>query len=77
MEPVNDAQALKERDYVILARRRYLRQKRLNRRPDGSLVCPEVYLDETFINKNHSNQFTWYLMRMVPTSTSHPGRVNV
>ena len=52
--------ALKERDYVILARRRYLRQKRLNRRPDGSLVCPEVYLDETFINKNHSNQFTWY-----------------
>ena len=52
--------ALKERDYVILARRRYLRQKRLNRKPDGSLVRPEVYLDETFINKNHSNQFTWY-----------------
>lgn len=52
--------ALKERDYVILARRRYLRQKRLNRKPDGSFVRPEVYLDETFINKNHSNQFTWY-----------------
>jgi hypothetical protein len=52
--------ALKERDYVILARRRYLRQKRLNRKPDSSLVRPEVYLDETFINKNHSNQFTWY-----------------
>ena len=52
--------ALKERDYVILARRRYLRQKRLNRKPDGSLVRSEVYLDETFINKNHSNQFTWY-----------------
>ena len=28
--------ALKERDYVILARRRYLRQKRLNRRSDGT-----------------------------------------
>lgn len=52
--------ALKERDYVILARRRYLRQKRLNRNPDGSFIRPEVYLDETFINKNHSNQFTWY-----------------
>ena len=52
--------ALKERDYVILARRRYLRHKRLNRKPDGSLVRPEVYLDETFINKNHSNQYSWY-----------------
>ncbi len=53
--------ALKERDYVILARRRYLRQKRLNRNSDGSFIRAEVYLDETFINKNHSNQFTWYL----------------
>ncbi len=53
--------ALKERDYVILARRRYLRQKRLNRKSDGSVIRPEVYLDETFINRNHSNQFTWYL----------------
>jgi transposase len=52
--------ALKERDYVILARRRYLRQKRLNRRSDGTFERPEVYLDETFINRNHSNQFTWY-----------------
>ena len=53
--------ALKERDYVVLARRRYLRQKIANRNPDGSLKRPEVYLDETFINKNHSAQFTWYL----------------
>lgn len=53
--------ALKERDYVILARRRYIRQKRLNRKSDGTFIRPEVYLDETFINKNHSNQFTWYL----------------
>lgn len=52
--------ALKERDYVIVARRKYLRQKRLNRKPDGSFIRPEVYLDETFINRNHSNQFTWY-----------------
>ena len=53
--------ALKEREYVVLARRRYLRQKRANRNPDGSLQRPEVYLDETFVNKNHSGQFTWYL----------------
>ena len=52
--------ALKERGYVILARRRYLRQKRMNRKSDGSFERTEVYLDETFINKNHSNQFTWY-----------------
>ena len=53
--------ALKEQDYVVLARRRYLRKKIANRNNDGSLKRPEVYLDETFINKNHSNQFTWYL----------------
>jgi transposase len=53
--------ALKEHDYVVLARRRYLRQKRANRNLDGSLRRPEVYLDETFVNKNHSGQFTGYL----------------
>lgn len=53
--------ALKERDYVVLARRRYLRKKKANRNNDGSLKRPEVYLDETYINKNHSDQFTWYL----------------
>ena len=52
---------LKERDYVVLARRRYLRRKIANRNFDGSLKQAEVYLDETYINKNHSNQFTWYL----------------
>jgi transposase len=53
--------ALKEQDYVVLARRRYLRQKIANRNKDNSLKRPEVYLDETYINKNHSSQFTWYL----------------
>ena len=53
--------ALRERDYVVLARRHYLRQRRANRNPDGTLKRPEVYLDETFINKNHSSRFTWYL----------------
>lgn len=53
--------ALKEKDYVISARRRYLRKKISNRRADGTLKRPEVYLDETFLNKNHSNDKTWYL----------------
>ncbi len=52
--------ALKERDYVVLARRCYLRQKRLNRKADGTTIRPEVYLDESYVNKNHTNQFTWY-----------------
>jgi transposase len=53
--------SLKEQSRVILARRDYLRTKLANRNPDGTLKRPEVYLDETYINKNHSSQFTWYL----------------
>jgi hypothetical protein len=60
--------ALKEQAYVVLARRRYLRQKRANRHPDGSLKRPEVSLDETFVNKNHSGQLTWYLEQQFPES---------
>jgi transposase len=66
--------ALKERDYVILARRRYLRQKRLNKRPDGTFIRPEVYLDETFINKNHSSQFTWYFNEDGPEVNKPAGK---
>ncbi len=53
--------SLKEQDHVVLARREYLRSKLANRYPDGKLKRPEVYLDETYINKNHSCRFTWYL----------------
>ena len=53
--------SLKEQDRVILARREYLRAKLANRNADGTLKRPEVYLDETYINKNHSCRFTWYL----------------
>jgi len=53
--------SLKEQDYVIRARRTYLRAIRNNRNQDGSTKRPEVYLDETYINKNHSSRFTWYL----------------
>lgn len=55
-------QHLKEKDYVIAARRAYLRRMRNNRCSDGeaSTVRPEVYLDESYINKNHSTDYTWY-----------------
>lgn len=53
--------SLREQDRIILARREYLRAKLSNRRRDGTLKRPEVYLDETFINKNHSCRFTWFL----------------
>jgi hypothetical protein len=69
----NRRSALKEREYVVLARRRYLRQKRANRNPDGSLQRPEVYLDETFVNTNHSGQFTWYLEEEGPWVTKPSG----
>ena len=54
------SQHLKEKDHVITARRRYLREMRLNRKGNQT-IHPEVYLDESYVNKNHSNDFTWYL----------------
>jgi len=54
------SQHLKEKDHVIAARQRYLRKKRDNRTSSGDSVRPEVYLDESYVNKNHSNDFIWY-----------------
>ena len=56
------SQHLKEKDHVIAARRRYLREKRNNRveKSNTATVRPEVYLDESYVNKNHSNDFIWY-----------------
>ena len=49
--------ALRERDYVIKARREYLIRKRELNESNRELV----YLDETFINKNYSGSNTsWY-----------------
>jgi len=55
-------QHLKEKDHVIAARQRYLRRKRSNRVSKKGLatIRPEVYLDESYVNKNHSNDFIWY-----------------
>lgn len=54
------SQHLKEKDHVIAARQRYLRKKRDNRSSGIDIIRPEVYLDETYVNKNHSNDFIWY-----------------
>jgi transposase len=56
------SQHLKEKDHVIAARHRYIRKKRNNRAPGGdtNTIRPEVYLDESYVNKNHSNDFIWY-----------------
>jgi transposase len=51
---------LKERDDVLIARRRYLRAKLANRKPQGGTRRPEVYVDETYVNVNHSTKRTWY-----------------
>lgn len=51
---------LKESERIVMMRRRYLRLKRSNRDNNG-IIRPEVYLDELYINKNHSNDNTWYL----------------
>ncbi len=57
------SQHLKEKDHIVAARQRYLREMRNNRVPDGAstgTIRPEVYLDESYVNKNHSNDFCWY-----------------
>jgi transposase len=53
------SQHLKEKDHVVAARHRYLREKRGNRKGD-EVIRPEVYLAESYVNKNHSNDFIWY-----------------
>ncbi|MBL0702128.1 MAG: transposase [Desulfosarcina sp.] len=52
-------QRFKEKNHVVAARQCYLRRKIANRKGKG-MVRPEVYLDESYVNKNHSNDFVWY-----------------
>ncbi len=56
------SQHLKEKDHVVASRHRYLRKKRKNRESNSSTetIRPEVYLDESYVNKNHSNDYIWY-----------------
>jgi transposase len=52
---------LKEKDDIVVARQNYLRKIRGNRvsNPDKT-IRTEVYLDESYVNKNHSNDWVWY-----------------
>jgi transposase len=52
------SQHLKEKDQVVAARHRYMREKRANRKGSG-VIRPEVYLDESDVNKNHRNDLSW------------------
>ncbi|MEN8123408.1 MAG: transposase [Bacteroidota bacterium] len=54
------SQHLKEKDEIVVARQYYLRRMRANRRRNGKPIKPEVFLDESYVNKNHSNDFIWY-----------------
>jgi len=54
------SQHLKEKNHVIVARQKYLRAMKENRNKDGSIIRNEIYLDESYVNKNHSNDFIWY-----------------
>ena len=54
------SQHLKEKDEMIALRQKYLRRVRANRDHQGSPIKPEIYLDESYVNKNHSSDFIWY-----------------
>ena len=47
---------------MVAARQRYLREMKSNRISERNTdtIRPEVYLDESYVNKNHSNDFIWY-----------------
>lgn len=66
--------ALKEQEYVINARRHYLRQKMANRGPEGTIKRSEVYLDETYAHSNHSRKSTWYLDEDGPSVNKPSGK---
>jgi len=57
------SQHLKEKDHVVAARRRYLRNNRFHRisNLDIDTYRPEVYLDESYVNQNHSNDFIFWI----------------
>jgi hypothetical protein len=54
-------QHVKEKDYIIVARQHYLRKMRQNRVSSGRrLIHPAVSLDQSYVHKNHRNDFVWY-----------------
>jgi hypothetical protein len=66
------SQHLKDKDHVVAARHRYLREKRGNRQGDD-VLRPEVSLDESYGNKNHSNDLIWSWDEDGPWGQKPPG----
>ena len=50
---------LVESDGVIALRANYLRLKIANRDANGLPILPEIFLDESYCNKNHTRAATW------------------
>ena len=67
------SQHLKETDHVGAARHRYLRAKRGNRKGD-EVIRPAVYLAESSVNKNHSNDLIWSWEEEGPWGQQPPGQ---
>src|SRR4030043_466973 len=61
---INESHEAAVRNYIREANQqgRYLRKKISNRSlaEKGKTLRPEVYLDESYVNKNHSNDLIWY-----------------
>jgi hypothetical protein len=54
------SQHLKEKDEIVALRQKDLRRIRANRDGQGLPIRAEIDLDESYVNKNHSNDFIWY-----------------
>jgi transposase len=53
------SQHLFDTDETIALRQKYLRRIKANRNSDNSPIRPEIILTESYVNKNHSNDFIW------------------
>ena len=67
------SQHLKETAHVGAARPRYLRAKRGNRKGD-EVIRPAVYVAESSVNTNHSNDLIWSWEEEGPWGQQPPGQ---
>ncbi|RHZ20440.1 hypothetical protein DYB26_005501 [Aphanomyces astaci] len=63
---------LAESTHNVAFRTTYLRKKLANRSDAGAPLLPEVYLDESFCNLNHSPGKTWVDETLLFTPPYHP-----
>jgi transposase len=58
---------------VAILRQIYLKMKRANRLPNGLPRLPEIFLDESYVNMNHTNDYGWQEKGSVRHSRSGRG----